>query len=269
MDKDRNTPTAIEQLRKERFTKKEQILDWIAAAKARIGEKSITDKKHSAAFYHAYQNLLGRFAEAVSSAVLFEHLEDRWFYELSISHRGANLMLVHANECWVGNAGIVQVTTDQAYTLINVRGKYLSVEKYAEAYDVSVGTVRQWIRRGKIRTAIKTGNEWRIPEMTDISGRGYQSAVYMWYTRLNDLPPEYSFLNDYSTVLINQNGSNKSQFYVTFAATGVEEKTEIYESKDREKLELLLIAHPSVVNIGLPEDGLNVSISRIGDIGYD
>lgn len=269
MEKHRNTTEAIMQLRKERFTKKEHILEWISDAITQIEKKSMVDKKHSSAFYHAYRDLLERFSEAVSKAVLFERLEDRWFYELSISHRGANLMLVHAKECWIGNEGTVQVTTNQAYTLINVSGKYLSVEQYAEAYDVSVGTVRQWIRRGKIRTAIKAGNEWRIPVMTDMAGRGYQSAVYMWYTRLNDLPQEYSFLNNYSTVLINQNGVDKSQFYVTFTASGVEGKTEIYDAKDREKLELFLISHPSVVNIGPPEDGLNVAISCIGDHGYD
>lgn len=269
MGRIQNTPEIIQQLRKERFTEKAQILAWIMDAKVRISQKSKTDKKHSAAFYHAYQSLLDRFAKSVSAAVLFEHLEDQWFYELTISHSGARLMLVHANSCWVGDTGFVQVTTNQSYTLINVKGKYLSVEEYADAYGVSVGTVRQWIRRGKIRTAVKVGNEWRIPEMTDIVGRGYQSAMYMWYTRLTDLPEKYSFLNNYSTVLINQNVTEKSKFDVTFAAGNVESKTETYESKEREKLELLLIAHPSVISIGFPENGLNVSISQIGYSGFD
>lgn len=265
MDRIQNTPEIIKQLREERFTEKQQILSWIVDAKVRIAKKAETDKRHSAAFYHAYMGLLDRFSKAVQQAVLFERLEDKWFYELSISYRGASLMLIHASDCWIGDCGGVTVTTDQAYTLVNVKGKTLTVEEYADAYGVNVGTVRQWIRRGKIRTAIKAGKEWRIPEMTDMVERGYQSAVYMWFDPLGDLPEEYEFLRKYSTVLINQDTKDRTKFIVTFAAQGVEAKMATYDTKERERLELLLIANPAVVSMGMPEDGLNVSISCVGE----
>lgn len=267
MDRVKNTPEIINQLREERFTEKQQILSWIADAKVRIAKKAETDKRHSAAFYHAYLGLLDRFAGAVQHAVLFERLEDKWFYEISISYRGASLMLIHASDCWIGAHGGVTVTTDQAYTLVNVKGKTLTVEEYADAYGVNVGTVRQWIRRGKIRTAIKAGKEWRIPEMTDMVERGYQSAVYMWFEPLGDLPEEYEFLRQYSTVLINQDTKERTKYKVTFAAQRIEAETVTYDTKEREKLELFLIANPVVVNMGMPEDGLNVSISCIGETG--
>ena len=48
---------------------------------------------------------------------------------------------------------------DAAYKLISVKPKSFSVEDYAKFYKVEQGTVRQWIRRGKLRTAYKVGTE--------------------------------------------------------------------------------------------------------------
>ena len=48
-------------------------------------------------------------------------------------------------------------STSSSNSIIIVEEKclYLSVEEYAKVYDVKPTTVRQWIRRGKIRNAKK------------------------------------------------------------------------------------------------------------------
>lgn len=258
-----------EQLRQERFTTKNDLLAWIKNEEGRINDNSKTDKKHSSAFYYAYSKILQNFYAAIEKAVLFDRLEDYWYYSLGISYAGASLSLVHVSKCWVGDAGTVVVTSDQEYTLITIRGKMLSVEEYAAEYNVGAGTVRQWIRRGKIRSAIKVGKEWVIPELTELPERGYQSASYMYYEKLDNCPDEYSYLENYSTVIINQNRKDRTMFDVILAAARTKPKTLTMDTKEREKLELFLISHPKVHYIDGPSDGLNIAISTKDYINKD
>lgn len=262
-----NNAKLREQLRNERFTTKEDILLWISEAKRRIKKKSETDNLHSAAFYHIYENLLDKFERKICNTVLFAHLEDCWYYELSISYSGAQLSLRHANQGQIGDKGNVVITEDQHFRLVTVETRLLTVEDYANTYGVNTGTVRQWIRRGKIRSAIKIGNEWRIPELTDMPVRGYQSGVYIWTGYLRNLPKEYEFLREYNTALFNQDPIDKNKFRITFVAQGIEPKDVICDTQEREKIELFMISHPQIKYFGFPEDGLNISISCKGETG--
>lgn len=262
-----NNAKLREQLRNERFTTKEDVLLWISEAKKRTKKKSETDNHHSAAFYHIYKDLLDKFEQEIRNTVLFVHLEDCWYYELSISYSGAQLSLLHANQGRIGDKGNVVVTEDQHFRLVTVRTRLLTVEDYANTYGVNAGTVRQWIRRGKIRSAVKIGNEWRIPELTDMPVRGYQSGVYIWTEYLRNLPKEYEFLRKYRAVLFNQDSTNKNMFRITFVAQGVKSKDIFCDTQEREKIELFMISHPQIKYFGLPEDGLNISISCKGETG--
>lgn len=250
-----------EQLRQERFTTKEDLLSWLTKEKERISDQSKTDKNHSAAFYYAYANLIQKFYEAIEKAVLFQKLEDYWFYSLGISYSGANLSLVHVSKCWKNDSGTITLTSDQEFTILNVRGNYLSVEQYASEYGVGTGTVRQWIRRGKIRSAVKVGQTWIIPELTELPARGFQSATYFYNGNLENCPDEFNYLQGYTTVLINQNRDDKTLFDICLAARNVEPYSFSLETKEREKLELFLISNPQVHYVDGPTDGMNIAIS--------
>lgn len=243
---------------------KQDILDWIEGASNRYEEKALMDKSHSAAFYHVLQKLLKRFTEKIEKSILFEELESYWTYTISLSYAGASLGLQHICNIYDD----ARISCDQEYRLIDVNTRLLSVEEYAELYGVNEGTVRQWIRRGKIRSAVKSGRVWMIPELEEITQRGFQSGVYMWYSRLEGIPEEYEFLRSYSTVLINQNQEDKNLFDITYAAQGVKPKTVQMNTKEREQLELTLIQHPDIHSVGMPEDGLHVQIARKTDTGY-
>ena len=263
----KNDVRLSEQLRHERFTSKEDLLVWIIETKNRILKKAETDNLHSAAFYHVYENLLNKFEKKIQKTVLFEYLEDCWYYAISISYSGAQLSLCHADKGQIGEAGKIVVTEDQHFRLVTVDTKLLTVDDYANTYGVNSGTVRQWIRRGKIRNAIKLGNEWRIPELTDMPARGYQAGIYMWMEYLNNLPKEYEFFRNYSTALFNQDLIDKNKFRITFVAQGVKPKDIICDAQEREKIELFMISHPQIQYFGPPEDGLNISISCKNEIG--
>lgn len=146
---------------------------------------------------------------------------------------------------------------DTSFHLLTVRTKLLTVEQYAQAYDVTTTTVRQWIRRGKIRSAVKQGSEWRIPELAEIMERGYRDGHYERLEELTDLPQEYAFLNDYVYMDIRQDKEDKTRYDVLFSmkfdplVVPKEEwdqyhRTVQMDRKEREKFELYLISSPFV-----------------------
>ena len=263
-------PLAVDEcaakIREERFTTKEDLLSWVCRTRAQLKRRAETDKKHSAAFYHAYDKMLLKFEHRIKETVLFQHLEDYWYYSVCVYEDGAQLELEHANSAKINVDGTVTVTVDQRFVLIHVSEPLLTVEEYAKEYGVETGTVRQWIRRGKIRNARKEGNEWRIPRITEIPGRGgYENALYIWYEYLRDLPEEFAFLNHYACAMFNRDFQDKNLFHITYAAQGVESTTVDCDTKERERIELFMISHPQIRFVGAPTDGLNVAISMKRD----
>lgn len=252
-----------DQLRDIWLTTKEDVLIWLKGEMERVTDQSRMDKKHSAAFYYAYTKLLTRFYKKIEDTVLFNRLEDFWHYTIGVSSAGAVLSLCYLDNYKVDeNSGTLTLYgPGQEIPIISIQGRYLSVEEYASEYGVGAGTVRQWIRRGKIRTAIKSGKEWIIPELTELPGRGYQSGSYMYNGNLTDLPKEYEFLNGYTVIMINQNPNDRMKYDVTLAANNKALVSRVLDTKEREKLELFLISHPDVHYIEGPMDGLNVQIS--------
>ncbi len=98
-------------------------------------------------------------------------------------------------------------------TIYFVKFPLLSVTAYAEMHNIEQVTVRQWIRRGKLRTAIRNGRDWLIPVTTVPPIRGFTTAKY----HIIHNPPEaakekYPFLNNvssYNTIRIDRLDASK------------------------------------------------------------
>lgn len=225
----------------------------------KIKEESRTDLDHTSAFYRVYQKLVEQFRDEILGKTFPAELEDWWRYEYEVRESGAVLKLSHIDQFDFGPDGTVTEHTDTTFNLLEVRTKLLTVEEYAQAYGVSVITVRQWIRRGKIRTAVKAGSEWRIPELAECLGRRYGDRTYTRKEYLTDLPEGYAFFNKYDHVTLSQNEDQRDQYIACFVkdydlSAGESEKEimrKYYKAiqigqKEREKLELYLIANPFV-----------------------
>ena len=115
----------------------------------------------------------------------------------------------------------VDYEVDQEFTLLEVECKNLSVEEYSKKYDVDPSTVRQWIRRGKIRTAWKSGNEWMIPELSDTPRRGFTEACYEWDDNIGHVPEEYDFLHSFNTLHIVQEKNDKKELNLKTSETQI------------------------------------------------
>ena len=199
------------------------------------------------------------FLDEILGKTFPAELEDWWRYEYEVRESGAVLKLSHIDQFDFGPDGTVTEHTDTTFNLLEVRTKLLTVEEYAQAYGVSVITVRQWIRRGKIRTAVKAGSEWRIPELAECLGRRYGDRTYTRKEYLTDLPEGYAFFNKYDHVTLSQNEDQRDQYIACFVkdydlSAGESEKEimrKYYKAiqigqKEREKFELYLIANPFV-----------------------
>ena len=234
---------------------KEDILSDIDLLLTKIEEEKAEDTKHSHVYYRRYVDLVERFKDNVENCVFPRELEDRWYYGYEVRETGITLMLSHASSFDLDDEGSIDsVFVDTEFELIHVSSEMMTVEKYAEENGVTDTTVRQWIRRGKIRTAVKQGSEWRIPELAEVRDRGYQYAKYRWNEFLTGFPSEYDFINDYKSVSIMQNKERKDKFEVCFSKDDVYKEMQM-DQKEKEKFELLLITNPYVN----PVDALIVS----------
>ncbi len=236
---------------------KKDLLAEIDSLAARIAEESKSDTKHSPDYYSRYSDLVRQFRTEVEKKTFPEHLEDWWEYRYEIWGTGISLFLSHIGSYDIYANDTVSVYADTEFELFHIRTKLLTVEQYAKSYGVTTTAVRQWIRRGKLRSAIKQGSEWRIPELAEVMDRGYKNGSYTRKEYLTDLPAEYAFFNEYDYVEIDQNRENKELFDVDFGkdfdvTKYPEDEWEQFhrkmqmDQKEREKFELYLISSPFV-----------------------
>lgn len=237
-----------DQFKKNHMTSKQDLLKKFDCIIKTVNQKSQDDTRHSAAYYHVVNELLKKFQKKLVSTRLFTELEDWWAYELTLSYDGIYLFCNHYNFRGLAPDNKLDMVCDQEFILLSVKSELLTVEQYAEQYGVESVTVRQWIRRGKIRTATKYGKEWRIPILTEPPTRGYSPASYSWKQPLTELPKGYEFLVAYDKVLILQIPESKRQYQLFFSTTAnieIKKCIQVTEA-EKEKLELFLIAHPLV-----------------------
>ena len=161
----------------------------------------------STKYYSILENLIGNFRSKLRATVLPNRLEEWWRYTYELSYKGACLYLEHINTVWVedGTGEADQETVDQVFTLISCEARMLTVEDYSKLYGVEPVTVRQWIRRGKLKEAEKIGKEWRISELADVNSKASNDyAAYKWIVQLKEIPEEFAFLSDYTSIDIKK-----------------------------------------------------------------
>ena len=218
---------------------KEELNSYLEAVKSKKIVKLLSS--HSEEFYGQYLKLVSDFCHMVENTELLNDLEPMWYYNCEIDDTGASLHLCHVGRLEVDENDIIDcISIDEDFELVKVNARLLTVEEYAKIYGVTVGTVRQWIRRGKIRTAIKAGSEWRIPELTELHGRGYTEGRYFCEENLDNIPEEYSFLVSCCHVVIKQAGCDTFNVICDYRDSE-EERCIKMSTKEREKFELFLI----------------------------
>ena len=200
--------------------------------------------------------LLDRFAGEISACRLMELTQPWWQYEITVRETEITLSLVPTEvlydrgRSWGEKNRPFLLPVQEAFPILTAKAALLSPEDFGKLYGVSGGTVRQWIRRGKIRSASKFGREWRIPELTIVPNwEHYIDGNYLWHQELPDVPEEFSCLNAYRQIALSSVKGKKDLWHVNLS-DGVKEDAETasfdLDGKAKERLELYLLAQPLV-----------------------
>lgn len=197
-------------------------------------------------FLRTLITMLGKFEKLIDKTPMFTAPEEFWAYSFEIASTGITLNLEHYSELSFDDEKVIEDSdVDATFPLMAVKSSLLTVDDFAKRYNVLPVTVRQWIRRGKLRTAYKAGTEWRIPELTELPVRGYRSARYEWNETLSGLPKEFEYLSNYYSAEFEQDSADKNMFHVTLSNDSKETVVNC-NLKGKEQLELILISHPLV-----------------------
>ena len=238
---------AIDCFRNSSLISKEDILERIKEIKNRALREVCEKKSHGPVFYETLNQLVDRFEEAIEKAVLFDAPAGWWSYFIDIETTGMKLVLQHFWDVDFDEEAYVTATfVDQEFEMITVPARVLTVDEYSVLYGVEQVTVRQWIRRGKIRDAMKMGGEWRISELSEVPSQGYRFGQYRTAEVLHDVPEEYAFLKPNQVISLRQDENVKSIFSISLDVKDEDEVEIEMDTKSREKFELFLISHPEV-----------------------
>lgn len=210
--------------------------EWLEDIKAGNTE----EKNRSIKSHFAYVEFVEKFINRLKRSEFPEGFTDRWGYCLDITDMSANVWLE-----LLENISDDSLTIKEAYNIVSMKPEMLTVEEYAQLHETSVGTVRQWIRRGKLRKAEKLAKEWRIPKFEEPNVGKYQPGVFRWDKNVHDLPDEFEFINDFHEACIKQVNADE---YLIGLLLGINNEKKIVSvtAKERERIELAFISDPYV-----------------------
>lgn len=186
--------------------------------------------------------LCKKFIVAVKKCKLPVLTELWWYYEYQFLDNSMELNLCQADKIEVENNEISSMTSTVEHTLITVECDYLTVEQYASMLGIEPVTVRQWIRRGKLRHAKKNGRDWLIPNTEDKPRRGFTCVQYIVEKEAQIESDEFPLLSACDSISIFQDQDNKRKFicYLNNYKTKFKSKLELTRS-EVERLEHTII----------------------------
>lgn len=241
------------------ITTKLDLLEDVRKRSERLLSTISNSTQHTISYYNQYKAQLDMFYEQIKKTVLPKRLEPFWRYTYEFTPSSSILLLEHVKELEATvdadpeDRMITSETVDQVFFLFAIEGDFLTVDEYAKKYEVEAVTVRQWIRRGKLKTAQKVGKEWIIPVLTDIPSRGYEGGQYRIRGNCDDAPEEFSYLRDFKLITIWQDAKDKNIYHMKLTdMKGLRATTKDVDltNEERERLELYLMASRSVQFVG-------------------
>ena len=242
---------------REYMTTKQALLhridDVVKRTEGHVSESPEEDLE-SRRYLEAKLSNLREFRDCVRETTLFEVLGEGWCYEFAIDSHGTSLLLRHVSLAEIadnGNDEWLEVEEyDSRLEVIETRCRMLGVDEFANERGVAPATIRVWIRRGKIRSAMKTASGWMVPEMTAPLRRGFTDAKYAWDVNLGHCPEGLEELDEPGSVLIRKSHERgKRTVWYANADHTQEAKFEL-DISEAERLELFLIGHPAVEYTG-------------------
>ena len=227
---------------------KQAVIATLDNANRSIVNEMRNNPLHTVQYYNALSQLLNKVIVEIASRNIFD-APDGWFYSFVITNKSAALYIQHVAEIQMDENGNALLDVNEKFRLINYPVRLLTVEEYASVSKTEAGTVRQWIRRGKLRNAIKIGGEWRIPEITDPPTRGFTPVRYYNNGHFLPLPKELGVsLNQKPCIIDIYKAKEEKGYVVLFDYAPAMIPQRLLTDAEREKLELMLISNSNITN---------------------
>ena len=227
---------------------KQAVIATLDNANRSIVNEMRNNPLHTVQYYNALSQLLNKVIVEIASRNIFDAPEG-WFYSFVITNKSAALYIQHVAEIRMDENGNAILDINEKFRLINYPVRLLTVEEYASVSKTESGTVRQWIRRGKLRNAIKIGGEWRIPEITDPPTRGFTPVRYYNNGHFLSLPKELGVsLNQKPCIIDIYKAKEEKGYVVLFDYAPAMIPQRLLTDAEREKLELMLISNSNITN---------------------
>ena len=186
---------------------------------------------------HQIKALLFDFIRQIESLEI-PKCADWWFYSYNFTRFGIELDMCHCEEIVFESKDIYTMTVDETLTISEIQCNMITVSEFAELHGVQSVTVRQWIRRGKLRAIKKQGRDWLIASIAEKPSRKYKPVIYEWDNIDRAMYKTFPFLKGINTLQISQNADDKSVYGILLGGRiGLKLK-----SSECEKLELALLA---------------------------
>ena len=137
---------------------------------------------------------------------------------------------------------------DERFCLMNYPVETLTVEEFSSKNNIKPVTVRQWIRRGKLRNVTKIGGEWRIPAITDLPSRGYTPVTYYTNGEYVQALSAIGF-DGFRAIQIDIIPHEKSMFEINVDGCCADYyHPRLFTDQERGQLELSLISNPRITS---------------------
>ena len=178
------------------YSKKDILLEIgleMAKEKAKL-EQSELPKRYHEARLALFDRLLAKVKDMRFLGINPGH---NWYYVVYADVYGAKVELIYGT----ADENVYRV---QRVVFAEVKAKLISAEDYGTAYNYPGDTIRRWIRRGKLPSAIKQGRSWSISELALPKGRGYEFRTYEWDRAECNFEDEMAFLNAYDGISLEQ-----------------------------------------------------------------
>lgn len=225
---------------------KKDILDSITNAienETELENENLA-KEYSSVFDKIFTKYLQQLKSMVENIHFFD-VEECWEYTVTARDTGVSLELEYISDVQYSQDNeIISKEISEIYTLAEIKAPLLTIEEYAQRYNVTSQQVMTWIQDCRIRSAIKLGNEWRIPELAQIQDENStHSSEYMWNCTLTDLAEGYDFINKCDRLTIEK---MNDAFQVVFWKNFHDYKVMHCDNWERKKIEIYFIENPLV-----------------------
>ena len=195
-----------------------------------------------------------------------------WFYAFEFDSSSLKLKLKLGKNTSKVNDIVTVDSFVEDFTFMEVPIKYLSIDEFVESMSekgqkIEKATVRQWIRRGKLRDVVKNGGEWVVSTLAEVTKNGYVDSAYTWNGNL-DLPIDVGiegfsgrFFNivDGKSILSIKTSEEANMFKLVYQGLdldgGVTDLNKPLSKDEKDKLEAFLIANKRVKKMAIDAEG--------------